>query len=118
MFQDVTPPLWIVTFAVIGVCLWLAIVDVPKWRRQVPVQTRLKRLLLWGGAVCLVGWATEIGSNASGAAHEITSGSIQRIEQQFYHAGREGMIGCVDDCRASLLNFDPDATEAVMDNLP
>lgn len=118
MLQDVTLSLWMVTIAAVAAFAWIAFVDLPRWRKRMRVPVTLKRMLLWGGAVCLAGWAMEIWSNGSGAAHVLTSGAVQRVKQQFYHAGREGMIACVEDCRTTLLNFDPDATEAVKDNSP
>ena len=118
MFQDVGTATWIASLFVIGICAWIAIVDVRKWRQRLPVRVGLKRLFLWAAAAVFVFWMAHNWSNATGVQHATTTGAVTSVQRAFYHGDREGMIACVQDCKSVLLNFDPDATKAVRELPP
>jgi hypothetical protein len=118
MFQDVGTTTWIASLIVLGVCAWIALVDVSRWRQRLPVQVGLKRLFLWAGAAVFIFWLAHNWSNASGVPHSTTTGAVISVQRALYHGDREGMIACVEDCKMVLLNFDPDATKAVREYPP
>ncbi len=118
MFQDVSTTIWIVTFAVLGISAWLALIDLRRWRRKIPFRSGLKRLLLWVGAMLFLAWVADLWSSASSAAHNSTTGVVQSVQKTVYNGDREGMIACVRDCKAVLLNFDPEATQVVKERAP
>lgn len=116
--QDVGTTTWVASILVVGVCAWIALVDVRRWRQRLPVQVGLKRLFLWAGAAVFTFWAAHDWSNASNVTHSVTTGPVISVQRALYHGDREGMIACVDDCKSVLLNFDPDATKAVREYPP
>lgn len=113
MLQDVGTTTWIASLFVLVLCAWIALVDVTRWRQRLPVQIGIKRLLLWGGAAVFVFWGAHTWSNATGVTHSVTTGPVISVQRALYHGDREGMIACVEDCKSVMLNFDPDATQAV-----
>src|ERR1700738_4086116 len=118
MFQDVGIATWIASLLVLGICGWIAIVDVRRWQERLPVQVGLKRLFLWAAAGVFVFWMAHNWSNASGLPHATTTGAVISVQKALYHGDREGMIACVQDCKSVLLNFDPEATRAVREYPP
>jgi hypothetical protein len=113
MLQEVGTGTWITSLFVLGLCAWIAIVDVRRWQQRLPVRAGLKRLFLWAGASVFVFWMAQAWSNASSVPHASTTGPVISVQKALYHGDREGMIACVQDCKSVLLNFDPEATQAV-----
>jgi hypothetical protein len=118
MFQDVGTTTWIASLFVLGICAWISLADLSRWRRRLPVQVGVKRLFFWAGAAVFVFWGAHSWSNASSVAHSTTTGAVTSIQIALYHGDREGMIACVEDCKMVPLNFDPDATKAVREYPP
>jgi len=118
MFQDVGTAVWVTSLLALGICAWIAIVDVRRWQQRLPVRAGLKRLFLWAGAAVFVFWMAQNWSNASGVPHATTTGPVISVQKALYHGDREGMIACVQDCKSVLLNFDPEATAAVREYPP
>lgn len=118
MLQDVGTITWIASLLVFGICAWISLVDVSRWRKRLPVQVGVKRLFFWAGAAVFVFWVAHSWSNASSVAHSTTTGAVTSIQIALYHGDRQGMIACVEDCKMVPLNFDPDATKAVREYPP
>jgi hypothetical protein len=118
MLQDVGTVTGITSILVLGICAWVAIVDVRRWQQRLPVRAGLKRLFLWAGAAVFVFWIAQALSNTSGVPHASTTGPVISVQKALYHGDREGMIACVQDCKSVLLNFDPEATKAVREYPP
>lgn len=118
MFQDVGTATWIASLLVLGICGWIAVVDVRRWQERFPVHVGLKRLFLWAAAAVFVFWMAHNWSNGSGLPHATTTGAVISVQKALYHGDREGMIACVQDCKSVLLNFDPEATQAVREYPP
>ena len=113
MFQDVGTATWITSVLVLGICAWIAIVDVRRWQQRQQVRAGLKRLFLWAAAAVFAFWVAQAWSNSSSVPHASTTGPVISVQKALYHGDREGMIACVQDCKSVLLNFDPEATKAV-----
>jgi len=118
MLRDVGTITWIASFLVFGICAWISLADVSRWRQRLPVQAGVKRLFFWAGAAVFVFWVAHSWSNTSSVAHSTTTGAVTSIQIALYHGDREGMIACVEDCKMVPLNFDPDATKAIREYPP
>jgi hypothetical protein len=118
MFEDVSTSIGIASIVVLVICGWISLVDIRRWRQRLPVQVGLKRLFLWAGAAVFVFWIAHNWSNASSVPHNATVGPVVSVQRALYHGDREGMIACVQDCKSVLLNFDPEATQAVREFPP
>lgn len=118
MFQDVGAPTWITSLFVVVSCAWIGLVDVRRWQQKLPVRVAIKRLACWVVAALIVVWGVNQFYRASNAPHNSTIGVVQPVQRTYYHGDGEGMIACVQDCKALLLNFGPEAAEAARDNVP
>jgi len=118
MLQDVGTTTWIASLLVFGICAWISLADVSRWRQRLPVQAGVKRLFFWASAAVFVFWVAHSWSNASSVTHSTTTGAVTSIQIALYHGDRQGMIACVEDCKMVPLNFDPDATKAVREYPP
>lgn len=118
MFREVGSTVWIASILALGICAWIAIVDVRRWQQRLPVRAGLKRLFLWAAAAVFIFWIAKAWSDASNIPHATTTGPVIPVQKAIYHGDREGMIACVQDCKSVLLNFDPEATIAVREYPP
>src|SRR5258707_9785254 len=118
MLRDVGTITWIASLLVFGICAWISLADVSRWRQRLPVRAGVKRLFCWASAAVFVFWVAHSWSNASSVAHSTTTGAVTSIQIALYHGDRQGMIACVEDCKMVPLNFDPDATKAIREYPP